>query len=152
MPGLYVVDTNVIVSGVTGRRPESAPAWLLSEMLAGRLPFLLSVDLLGEYRRVLLRPAITLRHGWTTDDVDVFLSALTMTAYLRQPTEIALGDDPPPTDDPPPDCPNGDGHIVDLLAHEGCSVLISGDRRLLLAIRGWRNVLTPAEAVIELTS
>jgi len=152
MPRLYVVDTNVIVSGVIGRGPESAPARLVSEMLAGRLPFLLSVDLLGEYRRVLLRPAITVRHGWTTDDVDVFLSALTMAAYLRQPAGIAEVHDPLPADDLPPDCPDGDGHILDLLAHEGCSVLISGDRRLLLAVRGWRTALTPAEAVIELTS
>ena len=53
-----VVDTNVVVSGLLTSVADAPPAMLLDAMLAGRVSFLLSTDLLAEYRDVLLRPAI----------------------------------------------------------------------------------------------
>jgi len=145
MPRLYVVDTNVVVSGVLRFGQGSTPAVILDRMLSGRLPHVLSADLLGEYRRVLLRPRLVARHGWGEPQVDVLLAALTIAAYLRQPAALALGE----PDDSAPSCPAGDEHVVRLLVGEPWAALVSGDRRLLDALRGWRDVLTPAEAVAE---
>jgi len=145
MPRLYVVDTNVVVSGVLRFGQGSAPAVILDRMLSGWLQHVLSADLLGEYRRVLLRPRLVARHGWGGPQVDVLLAALTTTAYLRQPAAVALGE----PDGPAPSCPAGDEHVARLLVREPWAALVSGDRRLLDAVRGWRDVLTPAEAVAE---
>lgn len=100
---------------------------------------------LAEYRRVLLRPQIAERHGLEDDDVDALLAALTMPAYLRQ-AEPDADIDPC---DPPPETPAGDEHGLRLLAREPLSALISGDVALMSAIRGWREALTPTEAVAE---
>lgn len=142
MPRLFAVDTNVVVSGVLSCGRPSATCLVLTALLDGRVPFVISADLLAEYRRVLLRPIIAERHGWASADIDGLLAELTMAAYLRQPP-----DDAPDTDDPPPDGPAGDEHVIRLLAHEPRASLVSGDGRLLDAVRGWRDVLTPAELV-----
>ena len=86
MPRLYVVDASVVVSGVLRFGQGSTPAVILDRMLSGRLPFLLSADPLGEYRRVLLRPRLVAGHGWGGPQVNVLLAALTTAAYLRQPS------------------------------------------------------------------
>ena len=143
MPALYVVDTDVVVSGVLRFAQGAAPAVLLDRMLAGRFAFLVSASLLAEYRQVLLRPSIATSHGLPDSAVDRLLAALTMAGYLRQPDDRALAD----VDDPAPVCPPGDEHIVRLLAREPASALVSCDRRLADALRGWRVVFTPAEAV-----
>ena len=144
MPRLYVVDTNVVVSGVLSFGHESAPALILERMLNGRMPFLLSAALLAEYRRVLLRPQLVARHGWDEQTVEALLAAVTTAACLRQPESGAAE-----PDDPAPACPAGDEHLVRLLAREPWAALVSGDQPLLDALRGWRAVLTPAEAVAE---
>jgi uncharacterized protein len=143
MPRLFVVDTNGVVSGVVGRNDASPPVLLLNAMVTGRLPFVVSADLIAEYRRVLTRSRIAARHGRPSSKVDALLAQLTMTAYLRQPPD----DDAPNADDPPPDSPPGDEHIIRLLAHEPRAALVSGDQVLLDAVRGWREVLTSAELV-----
>ncbi len=143
MPRLFVVDTNVIVSGVLSFGRPSTTSLVLAAMLDGRVPFAISADLLAEYRRVLLRPIVAERHVWASADIDALLAELTMTAYLRQPPD----DDAPNADDPPPDSPPGDEHIIRLLAHEPRAALVSGDQVLLDAVRGWREVLTSAELV-----
>ena len=45
-----IIDTNVVVSGFVALESESPPALILDGMRAARFPFLLSVDLLTEYR------------------------------------------------------------------------------------------------------
>ncbi len=52
---LVVVDTNVLVSGLIGSQVSSPPCRIVDEMLHGSFGFLLSLDLLAEYRKVLLR-------------------------------------------------------------------------------------------------
>ncbi|MEE4276652.1 MAG: PIN domain-containing protein [Thermoleophilia bacterium] len=143
MPRLFAVDTNVIVSGVLRFGRPSATSLVLAALLDGRVPFVISADLLAEYRRVLLRPIIAERHGWVSADIDRLLAELTTAAYLRQPPDDGAAD----TDDPPPDGPAGDEHVIRLLAHEPRASLVSGDGQLLDAVRGWREVLTPAELV-----
>jgi predicted nucleic acid-binding protein len=146
---LFVVDTNVVVSGVLAREGQSPPALIVDALLQGRLPFVLSADLLSEYRDVLLRPPIAARHRLSPADIDALLAELTTVAYLRQPpAEEALDpEDRAPSEDPAPITPPGDEHIVSLLTREPRAALVSGDQRLVEALRGWREVLTPAEFV-----
>lgn len=146
MPPLYVVDTNVVVSGVLSFGRPSPPALVLAGMVGSRVPFALSADLLAEYRVVLLRPIVGERHVWTSADIDGLLAELTMAAYLRQPP----ADDAPDSDDPRPVASPGDEHIISLLAHEPRAALVTGDLALADAARGWREVVTPAEMVVEL--
>ena len=142
MPRLFVVDTNVVVSGVLSFGRPSPPALVLKGMVSGRVPFVISAELLAEYRTVLLRPVVAERHVWSAVDVDGLLAELTMAAYLRQPPD----DDVDPHD-PPPEAPPGDAHLVRLLAHEPHAALVSGDQTLLHALRGRREMLAPAELV-----
>jgi len=135
---------DVVVSGVLSfGRPSLPPALVLAGMIDGRLAFVLSADLLAEYRGVLARPALAERNVWVSADVDGLLADLTMAAYLRQPPAEGA----PDPDDPWPLAPQGDEHIICLLAHEPRAALVSGDQLLLDAVRGWRDVLTPAELV-----
>jgi len=140
---LYLVDTNVVVSGVIGPDAQSPPVLIVDAMLEGRLAFVISAELLGEYRRALTRSSIAKRHGWPPSKVDALLAQLTMAAYLRRPPD----DDAPDTDDPPPESPPGDAHIIRLLAHEPRAALVSGDQVLLDAVRDWREVIMPADLV-----
>ena len=82
----FVIDTNVVVAGLITRASDSPVRRLLDGLLAGTIPFVLSQDLLAEYRRVLLRPAIRTRHGLTTAQVDVVLAGIVMNARIRDPS------------------------------------------------------------------
>jgi len=80
-----VVDTNVVVAGLLASDCASPTARLLDRMLTGDLRFVLSVDLLAEYRLVLLRPAIATAHGLAAEEVDILLQRLARSAILREP-------------------------------------------------------------------
>ena len=89
-------------------------------MIRGRFPFVLSVALLAEYRRVLTRRRIRRRHGLTTDQIDAVLAAIAANAIVRE--AVASGGTAP---DP------GDQHLWDLLAGSPDAILVTGDKRLL---------------------
>jgi len=119
MPRLYVVDTNVVVSGVLSFGRSSAPALIVGGMIDGRVPFLLSADLLAEYRRVLLRRAIAARHGLEAAQVDSLAAALTMYGYLRQPADVSETMaseepvEPAGSGDDASNLPGGPAHVLD---------------------------------------
>jgi hypothetical protein len=58
-------------------------------MLAGSVPFLLSADLLAEYRQVLLRPAIARAHGLDAEEIDELLVQIVLIARSKAPTRRA---------------------------------------------------------------
>src|SRR5262245_2385861 len=58
-----IIDTNVVVSGLLAGHSASPPAVILDGMLRARFTYLLSLEVLAEYREVLLRPRIQRRHG-----------------------------------------------------------------------------------------
>jgi putative PIN family toxin of toxin-antitoxin system len=130
---VFVVDTNVVVAGLlTG--DEAAPtARVLEGMVAARFPFLLSSELLTEYREVLLRPAIRSRHGLGEDEIDALLTELVANAIIREPNR---SDTQAPS--------RQDQHLWDLLETERGSVLITGDRRLLNQPPRGASVIPPA--------
>lgn len=139
---LAIIDTNVVVSGVLAGARPSPNARILDAMMTGRLRFVLSEELLTEYRRVLLRPAITQLHGLTEAEVDHLLEDLVMNAILREPP--TRGDRDSPAGDVDPLVP-GDEHIVALLGALPTAVLVTGDLRLREAISSRYSVAPPAE-------
>jgi len=134
MTRLFIVDTNVLIAGLLTRRPDSPTVRLLDAMLDGSLMFLLSPELLAEYRAVLLRPRIASIHGLSESDVDALLTEITANAIWREPQ-------PQPT--PAPD--SGDAHLWALLACEANAALITGDELLLRNPLKGRLVIRPGD-------
>lgn len=125
-----VVDTNVVVSAFLSGE-ASAPPRILRAMLAAQVAFLLSEELLGEYRRVLLRPAIQKRHGLRPAEVDSILTQLVLNCLWREasPDEHArLG---------------SDAHLWALLATEPGSILVTGDQALIDNPPAFASVVSP---------
>ena len=136
-----VIDTNVVVSGNLTSRPESPTAWILDGMLAARFPFLVSVDLLAGYRRILLRKPIRKKHGLGADRVDKMLTDIALSAIVVEP---------PPAEASSPD--PGDQHLWDLLAARPEAVLVTGDAKLVRSPPAGVSVLSPRGFVELATS
>jgi putative PIN family toxin of toxin-antitoxin system len=119
-PPVAIIDTNVVVSGLLTSDRASPTAVLLEAMLEGSFAYLLSLDLLAEYREVLLRPGIRRRHGLSAAEVEVLLTDLALNASVR---------DPPPATGAVPDV--GDRHLWALLQSDSAAVLVTGDDALL---------------------
>lgn len=131
---IFIIDTNVLVSGLITAESNSPPAEVLDAMLSGRLLYLLSAELLLEYRNVLLRPRISLLHGLNESEIDQILTEITANAIWRDP--------PPDTDHSSPD--PQDAHLWALLASEPTAILITGDQLLIEKPRPRRSVISPA--------
>ena len=134
-----VVDTNVVVSGMLTADPEAPTARILEGMLTGRFSFLVSVDLLAEYRAVLLRPGIRKRHGLTEHEVDVALTDITANGQVRELEGSLLGRG------------DGDEHLRALLADRRDAVLVTGDAVLRSRLPAART-LSPKAFASALTS
>jgi len=121
MRWVAVVDTNVVVAGLISSPGDSPVCRILDGMLAGSFPFLLSIELLQEYRGVLLRDRLRDLHGLSPEQVDVVLTEIAANALVREPaTEHDL--EAPDRDD---------DHLWRLLATTFGSILVTGDRALL---------------------
>ena len=138
MTALYVVDTNVVVSALLTGKPDSPPLLLLQRMLDGSLRYLLSTELLAEYRAVLLRPKIRSRHQLSEAEVDDLLLELAANGTLREPATKPLSPDPK------------DAHLLALLEDEPRAVLVSGDELTLGAVQPRGRALTPRELLERL--
>ena len=130
-PGGWVVDTNVIVSGLIAADPNSPPARILDAMLNGGFIYLLSDALLSEYSCVLRRPGLVRLHGLTDEELDRLLADLVANAMWRAPA--AAGDAPD----------TGDQHLWALLASHPQRRLVTGDRLLLENPPGGVSVIAP---------
>ncbi len=116
--GPAVIDTNVVVSGLLTADPGSPTARILDGMLEGRFRFLLSIELLAEYREVLLRQRIRRRHGLAEKEIDVILTDVAAAGVVLDAVRLAAR-------------PAGhDGHLWQILAAAPDAVLVTGDRRL----------------------
>ena len=131
-----IIDTNVVVAALLTSDSDAPTARILDGMLGGSFPFVLSVPLLAEYRRVLTRDRIRERHGLTTDQVDGVLSAIAANAIVR---EAVSSEETAP--DP------GDQHLWDLLAGAPGAVLVTGDKQLLENAPNHASVLLPGSFI-----
>jgi putative PIN family toxin of toxin-antitoxin system len=134
---IIIIDTNVLVAGLITSEARSPTARILDAMLDGKLFFLLSSDLLREYREVLLRPKLARRHGLRKAEIDQFLTEITANAIWRDP----LPDRDPSVPDPK------DVHLWALLSSEPSAVLVTGDRLLVENPKPRTSVISPAAAV-----
>jgi uncharacterized protein len=135
-----VIDTDVVVSGLIGGVPRSPTTAILNAMLGGRFTFLLSLDLLAEYREVLLRPAIRRRHGLSAAEVEVVLTELALNGTER---------DPAPSAAVLPD--TGDRHLWALLEDTAAAVLVTGDGALRRRAPEPTRVLSPRQFLARLS-
>jgi len=131
---IFIIDTNVLVAGLITAEPNSPTARVLDAMLDGSLFYLLSAELLREYRNVLLRPRLARLHGLNELEIDQLLTEITANAIWREPL--------PDTDQPSPD--PQDAHLWSLLASEPTAVLITGDRLLIENPRLQSSIISPA--------
>jgi len=128
---LVIIDTNILVSGlITGNR-SSPPSVIFDGMLQASFPFLLSVELLQEYRQVLLRPKIQGLHRLAEPEIDIILEDITANAIFREPIKISAQ---------APD--NNDQHLWTLLAMTPHAILITGDQLLLNNPPDFARVIT----------
>lgn len=127
-----IVDTNVVVSGLLTGNPDAATRRLLDAMLDGDLDLYLSVDLLTEYREVLLRPKLQSLHGLSDDELDTILETIALHGMFR---------DPPDTDREAPD--PGDPHLWQLADALPDATVVTGDHALLDNAPPDRSVLSP---------
>jgi putative PIN family toxin of toxin-antitoxin system len=134
---LVIIDTNVIVSGLLTSQEGAPTAAIVDRALTGEIRALISVDLLTEYRSVLLRPAIRSRHGLGENEIDAILTAIAENAVVCEPVR-------PPS--APPD--RGDLHLWSLLAARPDAVLVTGDQVLVDSSPDWATVVT-ARAFLE---
>lgn len=133
-PAFWVVDTNVVVSAVITADAAAPPALILDRMLNAEFNFVLSLDLLSEYRRVLLRSRIKKLHRLTEGEIDILLEALATNGVIVDTTgrnEQA----------PEP----GDNHLWRLLAARPGLNLITGDALLIENPPSKCRVLRPRE-------
>ena len=137
MNRLAVVDTNVVVAGLLTSDDAAPTARILDLMLGGALPFLLSIELLAEYRDVLLWPKIARSHALTAGEVDKVLAGLAFHAAVRAIEPLPAGR-----------APRGDEHVVALLAVDPRALLITGDRALARHVG--ERALSPREFLLTL--
>ena len=130
-PGPFVIDTNVVVSGLLSMDSLSPPAKILDGMLGGHFRYLLSAELLGEYREVLLRPRIRRRHGLSAEEIDLVLTDLTANGIWLDFTSVADKE--------------GDEHIEAILSIEPSAQLVTGDLRLANRLENSSRVLSPRD-------
>ena len=134
-PGVWVIDTNVIVSGLIGADSNSPPVRILDAMLEGDIPYLMSDSLLSEYSSVLRRPNLARLHRRPDHEIDRLLGDLAAKAMWREP--YASGNAPDP----------GDAHLWALLASHPQSQLVTGDRLLLENPSSGFSVISPRDFV-----
>ena len=134
--GPAVIDTNVVVSGLLSSLSDSPTARILDGMIGGRFRFLLSIDLLAEYRDVLLRPRIRERHGLQNASVDVLLTEIAANGAMLEISP--MGD---------MKARRADEHLWKLLATAPAATLVTGDLRLIARpVRG-AHVISAREFV-----
>jgi putative PIN family toxin of toxin-antitoxin system len=125
-----LIDTNVVVSGLITGIAASPTARILDGMVAGRFRFVLSVELLVEYREVLLRPKISARHRLSAAEIDVLLTDVVANGIMAdvESTGGRVKDD---------------DHLRRILAAEPSAILVTGDTRLADSLGRTARTLTP---------
>ena len=135
---VWVVDTNVLVAGLLTADTESPPAKILDAMLEGELRFLLCVELLAEYRTVMLRKRIQKHHGLEVSEVDALLEALATDAIVADITgRTEVAPDP------------ADNFLWQLLAARPGAGLITGDFSLQKKPPSGTRVISPRQWLDE---
>jgi len=131
---VFIIDTNVVVSGLITSNPDSPVAAVLDGMLSAAFVFAVSEMLLAEYRAVLLRPHLKNLHGLSPAEIDAILLELAQHAIvLKTPEDQMQARAPDP----------GDQFLWNLLASHADLLLVTGDKLLLQDPAMATRVITP---------
>lgn len=134
---VYIVDTNVVVSGVIGSDLDSPPARIVDAMLGGVFLYSISSELLREYADVLRCPGIAGLHGRTDEELDRLLTDLVANSVWREPVATETAPD------------SGDNHLWTLLGTHARACLVTGDQLLVSNPPSHSRVITPRQFVEE---
>lgn len=134
MNQVFIIDTNVVVSGLITSNPDSPVVAVLDGMLSTAFAFAVSEMLLAEYRAVLLRPHLRNLHGLSPIEIDAILLELAQHAIVLKTSENQVQFRAP---DP------GDQFLWNLLACHADLVLVTGDKLLLQDPAMATRVITP---------
>lgn len=134
---VYIVDTNVVVSGVIGNDVDSPPVCIVDAMLDGDFLYSISPGILQEYAEVLRRPRIAGLHGRTDEELDRFLTDLVANSVWREPVALETAPD------------SGDNHLWALLGTHSDACLVTGDHLLVSNPPTHSRVITPRQFVEE---
>lgn len=129
--GLVIIDTNVVVAGLLTSHDRAPVAQILDGMLAAAFSFVVSPDLLAEYRDVLARPEIMRLHGLTIPEVEAILTDIAQHAIVIDPQPADAAPDP------------GDQLLWNLLYARADLVLVTGDKLLLADATMRGRVVSP---------
>ena len=116
---VFIIDTNIVVSGLITATNTSPVAQILDNMLTGEIVYVLSPALLNEYRSVLVRPKLMQLHGLSESQIEDLLVELAANAIWHEPSQTV----------PAPD--RGDDHLWALLTAYVGRILVTGDQLLL---------------------
>jgi uncharacterized protein len=130
---LAIIDTNIVVAGLLSNNAGSPVCEILDGMLSRRFSYLLSTELLDEYREVLLREKIRKCHALSEEEIDSLLQQIVMNAIMHEPFTKSSAPD------------RGDDHLWQLLADWKESILVTGDQRLIDNPPEQRIVCSPRE-------
>jgi putative PIN family toxin of toxin-antitoxin system len=130
-----VVDPGVLVAALISPR-SAAPGHIVRAWAEGEFELVISPALLGELRRVLLRPKF--RRYVSEDAADAYVAALESSGVMVPDPPVQAGITPDP----------GDDYLVALLRATAADVLVSGDRHLA----GLPRVESPAAFVRRLAA
>ena len=115
-----VIDTNLLLSAILTHRGN--PARILNLFRKDLIEIAISDDILKEMDRVLHYPKLKKRHGWSPQEISLFLKELRQFCIVVQPpTRESLIIEKDPTDDKYLDC---------AVASEA-NYIITGDQDLL---------------------
>lgn len=132
MSRLIIVDTNVLIAGIISAEQQSPVVKIVDAMVSGRVIYILSPELLKEYRDVLLRAKIRNLHRFSEDEIDTLLTEITLNAVWQEPPTGAIAPD------------QGDNHLWDLLKFNSEAILVTGDKLLLSHPPAGSSVVSPA--------
>ena len=130
MTGPLVIDCNLVVSALIARTALSPPTQLIHAARRGEIEYLLSRELLDEYRDVLGRERIQALHRRSPREVAAILAELAMSGTLVSP-ELTPDEGPDPND----------AHLWRLLRMHPSAVLVTGDKRLIRDKPDWAQVI-----------
>jgi putative PIN family toxin of toxin-antitoxin system len=125
-----VLDTNVVVSSFLS--PGGTPARVIGYWRAGAFTVVVSESILAEYRRVLLRDRIRVRHGLTESEIDANITNYRRVATVCEPRETIRAVTADPSDDKFLECAvageadfvvSGDPHLLDLRRFRGIEIV-----------------------------
>lgn len=131
-----IIDTNVVVTGISTGNPHSATAAVIDRLFAGEFIHFASLESLIEIHDVLRLPDIRAIHKLTDQKLDDLLASLESKSTVLASADIVSAAIPRDVTD---------AKWLALAMQSGADFLVTNDRRHLLRLRrfGRTQIVTP---------